>query len=447
MKNRIYLKVGMIILVAILLLIPLGMIAGVVYERSAYRNDVIRDIERTWTGSQTLAGPVLAVPYLVDVTESFTNKKTGLKDTRTRSLEKHLYLVPDSLHIDSRVDTESRSRGIYTVPVFTSQQIIRGEFRVSDLDALAETTEGFVRWGNPTLNLLVSDIRGIGANPVLTWNGVSHSFAAGSTVPHFPAGIHADVELTKGATRFPLEISLPLRGSQGLSYVPLARELQTAIQAGWPHPKFDGQFLPEKRDISDSGFTATWRMSAFATNAQAKLNECVLNDECHAVRNLAFGVKFFEPVDIYAKVTRSVKYGALFIALTFVAFFLTEVLSKSRLHPLQYALVGLSLAVFYLLLISLSEHIPFAAAYLIATLACTGLIGVYLGTALGKKSLARAITAGITLLYAMLFGILGSEDFALLMGSLLLFAMLATVMMLTRGIDWYGLGSTDDPLT
>ncbi len=441
MKFRVYTKVGMIILVALLLIVPLGMISTVVYERNAYRNQVINEIERTWTGTQRIAGPVLSVPYWVEVNEQFVSKATGLEETRTRRLMRHVYWIAQTLSITSNAETETRSRGIYSVPVYSSSHRLTGEFDVTKLLELKTETPGFVSFGQPELSLIVSDIRGIGGNPTLLWNGVEHSFKAGSSVPHLGAGVHAEINIAKNAKRIPVDITLELRGSQELSFAPLAKELTAQLKSSWPHPKFDGQFLPEKREISEQGFSSRWRMSSFATDAQGKLNDCANGGECHSLQQLSFGVNFFEPVDIYVKVTRAIKYGALFIVLTFVAFFLTETLTRSRLHPLQYALVGLALALFYLLLVSLSEHISFGASYAIATLACAGLIGVYLKGALGQSRLAAVFSVGIALLYAMLYSILRSEDFALLMGTFLLFAMLATVMLLTRRIDWYEMGA------
>ncbi len=447
MKFRVYTKVGMIMLVALLLIIPLGMISAVVYERNAYRNQVIHDIERTWTGTQRIAGPVLSVSYFVDVVEPFTNKTTGLEETRTRRLKRNAYWVAETLSITSEANTETRSRGIYSVPVYTSVHRLKGEFDATKLHELKAETPGFVRFDQPKLSLIVSDIRGIGGNPTLFWNGNEQRFIAGSSVPNMGAGVHAEIDVPQTSKRIPVDITLELRGSQELSFSPLANELTARLESSWPHPKFDGQFLPEKREISEQGFSSRWRMSSFATDAQGKLTGCANEGDCHQLHQLSFGVKFFEPVDIYVKVTRAIKYGALFIVLTFVAFFLTETLTRSRLHPLQYSLVGLALAVFYLLLVSLSEHMSFGGAYTAATLACAGLIGVYLKGALGQGRLALVFSVGIGLLYAMLYSILRSEDFALLMGALLLFGMLTTVMLLTRRIDWYELGGKEASAT
>lgn len=441
MTFKLYIKIGLILLLAVLLMIPLGMISMVVHERDSYRNQVIRNIESTWTGSQRVAGPVLSVPYWVDVTETTTNPQTKEKETHVRRIKRVLYRVPDSLTIDSEADTEQRTIGIYSVPVYTSSHQMHGTFDLSDLQSIPDEVAGFIEWGPMAVSLLVSDIRGIGGRPTLSWNRQSVSFEAGSALPNLTAGVQARVPQPKTFSEVPFEVTLSLRGSQELSFAPLANDLTATLTSSWPHPKFDGRFLPSERTISADGFSAVWNTSSFATDAAGKLAECVRGRECHSLEQLSFGVKFFEPVDIYVKVNRAIKYGILFIALTFVSFFLIETLTRTRLHPLQYALVGLALAVFYLLLVSLSEHVSFTASYAIATLACAGLIGVYLKGALQQTRLAATFSVGIALLYAMLFAILKSEDFALLMGSLLLFAMLALVMVLTRRIDWYSVGT------
>jgi len=443
MKFKEYSKVAVIVLVALLLAIPLGMIAEAVHERNNYRNEVIGDIERTWTGAQRVAGPVLSVPYLIDVTEPFINKTTGKEETRTRRYTRNIYRVARSLSVTGNAQTQIRSRGIYSVPVYSSELSFAGSFDVSDLKEV-ENLPGFVRFGQPAVSLSFSDIRGIEGTPALQWNGEALNFSAGSLLPNVGAGVHAEVSLPVTTQPIPVNIEVQLRGSQELSFAPLAQELTVQLESTWPHPKFDGQFLPEKRQISEQGFSSSWRMSSFATNAESKLSSCANNGDCYSLQQLSFGVKFFEPVDLYVKVNRAIKYGALFILLTFVAFFLTETLTHSRLHPTQYALVGLALAVFYLLLVSLSEHIPFARAYLVATLCCVGLIGVYLKSALHQGRLAIFFSGGISLLYGMLFFILRSEDFALLMGAMLVFLVLAIVMLMTRRINWYELGGQPD---
>jgi len=251
-------------------------------------------------------------------------------------------------------------------------------------------------------------------------------------------------------------IDVELLGTGALAFAPIGQETAVSLASPWPHPNFLGDFLPRDRAISADGFTAKWAVTRFATanNTLLRNDSAVamfLREHAQGAQHASqggrgfdtFGVKFIEPVNVYLQAERAVKYGILFVALTFAAFFLLEILKSLRIHALQYGLVGLALAVFFLLTISLSEHIAFGWAYLSASVACVGLLAFYIGHVL--KSAARGAAFGglFALLYAVLYGLLLSEDNALVLGSLLLFVALAAVMILTRKVDWYHLGSSD----
>mgnify|MGYP006185147329 FL=1 len=233
---------------------------------------------------------------------------------------------------------------------------------------------------------------------------------------------------------------MTLRGSQSISALPLGEQTLINIRADWPHPSFIGNYLPAKRDITDQGFSAEWQTSFFSTNLQEALNDCVLRRSCEAFNGRSFGVSFIDPVDQYLKSDRAIKYALLFIVLTFAGFFLFEVLKSLAVHPVQYALVGVALAFFYLLLLSLSEHIGFALAYLASASACVLLIGFYVCHVLHSVRHGLSFSAGLAALYGLLYGLLSAEDYALLMGSGLLFGVLGVFMVLTRKLDWYGVG-------
>jgi inner membrane protein len=222
----------------------------------------------------------------------------------------------------------------------------------------------------------------------------------------------------------------------------VGRDSRVELSSDWPHPSFIGEYLPSSREVSASGFKAHWQTSFFATNLEEALRDCVREDSCNALSARNFGVNFIDPVDQYLKTERAIKYALLFIGLTFAVFFLFEVLKRMAVHPVQYALVGMSLALFYLLLLSLSEHLSFATAYTISATACVALIGFYVSYVLHSAARGAGFAGLLALLYAMLFGLLGAEDYALLMGSVLVFGVLAGVMVLTRKLDWYGVGKT-----
>lgn len=442
MKYALGLKILLLLLLAVLLLIPLTMVRGVIFDRMHYRDQVVSDIERTWTGPQHVGGPVLTVLYDVEHTKKNFNKETKKYEYTTSTSQQEHYLLPQTLEVSADVATETRARGIYTVPVFNSAFEITGQFDISELHQLSKTIKGFKRWNQAFISLVVGDVRGIDSQPEMRWNNQAKSFNAGSVIPHLSSGVHASVNtlfdsLKASQNTAVFEIDLKLRGSRELMLIPLGDQTTARMTSTWPHPGFDGLFLPQKHQIDDSGFVANWAMSEFSTSVQQKFTSC-LSGDCSAFNQLRFGVQMVETVDVYQKVMRAVKYGALFIALSFITFFLTETLSAVRLHPLHYLLTGSALAMFYLLLMSLSEHVGFGIAYLVAAVASAILIGSYMSGVLRNHRFGLLFGGGIAVLYAMLFTVLRSEDYALLMGSALLFVVLAVVMTMTRHIDWYG---------
>jgi len=300
------------------------------------------------------------------------------------------------------------------------------------------------QFGQPFLSVGISDIRGISNDLQLRFNGMNLSFAPGSAEERFGAGVHAPLPAldSQGGQTLEFAFDLKLQGTEQLSITPVGRDSRVELTSGWPHPSFVGEYLPSSREVSTKGFKAHWQTSFFATNLEEALADCVQGDSCNALTARNFGVSFVDPVDQYLKTERAIKYALLFIGLTFAVFFLFEVLKRMAVHPVQYALVGMSLALFYLLLLSLSEHLSFALAYAIAATACVLLIGFYVSHVL--HSVLRGTLFGLLLaaLYGLLFALLSAEDFALLMGSILVFGVLSGVMVLTRKLDWYGVGRT-----
>ena len=439
MQTRLAIKIAIVAALIVFLLIPLSMIRGVIDERAGYRHHVERDIANTWTGSQLVLGPVLSLPYQLKHEEKIWDEQRARYEIKETLRWEAVHLIAERLSIAAVVATEKRSRGIYSVPVYTAQLSVDGTFSVDALRQFHTETRGFVKWGGPQLSLAIADVRGIGLNPRLIWNGEALDFSPASVIPNLSGGIHADLPALEDQSDLPFSIEFELRGSRQLQIAPVAKDATARLESSWPHPKFNGRFLPVKTNVSADGFDAEWQVSSFSTSAQQNLDAC-LQSACEALRATSFGVQFIDTVDIYQKVTRATKYGILFVLLTFVAFFLTETLARSPLHPVQYTLVGFALTIFYLLLTSLSEHVSFALAYTIATSSCALLIGFYLTGVFKSAKQGFAYSGGITLLYLMLFTILRSEDFALLMGSLLIFLMLGAVMLTTHGLDWYRVG-------
>ncbi|HPQ96200.1 MAG TPA: cell envelope integrity protein CreD, partial [Thiolinea sp.] len=266
----------------------------------------------------------------------------------------------------------------------------------------------------------------------------------GSQLPEAASGMHARLPpLSPGQPRqLAFSFQLELRGMLELQYAPLAENTIINLVADWPHPKFSGALLPENRDISAQGFHASWRTSSISFNVNGALQQC-RQGHCNGLMENTVGFELHQPVDVYQQSERSIKYAFLFIILTFTVMHLLELLKKLRIHPVQYLLVGLALCVFYLLLVSLSEHLSFRLAYLLATLAGTSLLTLYFSAILHSHKLGLLLGGSLLTLYGMLYLILQAEDQALLMGSLLIFALLSTVMLGTRHMNWYALTGTD----
>jgi inner membrane protein len=408
---RLGIKAAAVLAILFGLLIPLSMIRGLVEERTRYRDDARNDIARSWTGVQTLIGPVLVIP----------------------SQDDSLFVLPETLDVKATLQTETRKRGLYSLPVYQARIEISGEF---DLARIAGA-------GDAVLGVALADNRGLIRPPTLQWAGHEREFASGSMLPASGGGVHAVLGTVDPAHpgRYAFQMSLELRGMETLQFVPVGNDTRVRLDAAWPHPSFVGRFLPVAYDVNGDRFTSEWRVSGLATEAERSWRG--KREGTVASLSSTFGVSLITPVDIYQQALRSVKYACLIVVLTFTAFLLVEVARRLMLHPVHYLLVGLALVLFFVLLLALSEHLDFGMAYLIAMIACVGLISAYAASILGSLANSAIVTLILGALYGMLYVILMSEDYALLMGCLLLFGALAAVMLVTRHVDWYGLGPRD----
>jgi len=432
-----FLAIGTLML---LLLIPIGMIGNSIDERQAYSEQVVQDIARSSSYNQTLVGPVLVVPYSkIERTWALNDKKE--KVVEERNLKGRLHFLPEELQVVGELTTESRQRGIYSARLYHADNQLSGAFLLPENFGIKKNYSDYT-FEDPYVAIGISDIRGIKNSLKLTFEQMHYGFEPGSELKILGDGVHANIPLSALTQKKELKFSLALniQGTERLEFAPVGKETHIRLHADWPHPSFIGDFLPVERSVSGSGFDARWQMSYFATNFAEHYYRCVNSNQCVEFGQRQFGVSLIEPINQYVKSDRAIKYALLFIALTFASFFLFEVLKRLQIHPVQYGLVGLALAFFYLLLLSLSEHIDFVLAYTISSVACVVLIGVYVSHVL--KSLPRGLgfTAGLSFLYALLYGLLNAEDYALLMGSTLLFALLGVFMLLTRKVDWYAVG-------
>ncbi|MBD2840161.1 cell envelope integrity protein CreD [Pseudomonas sp. JM0905a] len=436
-------KLGTIALLILLLMIPLTLIDGLIGERQTARDGVLINIAQSSSYSQRITGPILVVPYKRTVREWKTYEQTGQRHMEEREVSGRLYFLPARFNLTGNVDTEVRARGIYKARLYKSDSQVSGQILVPANYGIDENLADY-RFEAPFLTVGISDIRGIGNALKLRLNGQTLDFQPGSGDRMLPGGVHVPLAPMQAGIVQSLDFGfdLKLQGTSSLSVTPVGRDSRVELSSSWPHPSFIGEFLPSERSISAQGFSATWQTSFFATNLQEALAECVGEAQCDPFNTRDFGVSFSDPVDQYLKTDRAIKYALLFVALTFAGFFLVEVLKRLVVHPVQYGLVGLALAFFYLLLLSLSEHLEFALAYLISALACVALVGFYVSHVLHSWLRGGGFTLALAALYGMLYGLLSAEDYALLMGSLLVFGLLACVMVLTRKLDWYGVGRT-----
>jgi inner membrane protein len=447
MKNSFYGKLLVIFLLIIGLLVPRSFLTDLIYERTSWRQQAYDSIRQSWPGEQTLAGPVLVAPYQVTYRSTETLQTDGKKSAKAKVISKEatyddaVYIIPKQLNIDSRLESSIRYRGIYGVPVYASKVAVQGEFNFQALQEVAETHKNHkLVWGKPFLTVLVRDQRGIAAPPSLQWGDATLPFLPGSGLPNTEAGMTAKLPaLTKDSPKtVAFAFNIELKGMRSASYALLSDDTRIALKSNWANPSFTGELLPDKRDISAQGFTAEWRASSFSHNTGGLLETC-RKGNCAALLDKAVGADLIQTVDVYQQSDRSVKYAFLFITLTFIVLILLELLKKLRIHPIQYSFVGMALLVFYLLLISLSEHIDFGLAYASGAVASTVLLTVYFGAILRSHKLGLILGTGLSVLYSLLYVILQSEDNALLMGSVLIFTILALLMLSTRNLDWYAL--------
>lgn len=444
MKRPLLFKSITIAILIMLLMIPVSMINGVINERKSSQQEVVEEIAKSSSYSQKLVGPVLVVPYAKKTKEWKVDTETKVRYQVEIKNDGYLYFLPSAFEVDGKLKTERRARGIYEARLYHAENTISGRFDVPANYGIDEDPTDY-EFYLPYISMGIKDIRGIENGLKIQVDDSLIDMQPGSKLKMLGEGVHVIIkhpdQLQKSVVHF--KLNLVLQGTESLSVAPIGRDSKVTLTSDWPHPSFMGEYLPVNREIDATGFTASWRTSFFSSNMEGNFNQCVFSNECDAFNNRYFGVSLIDPVDQYVKSDRAIKYALLFIALTFAGFFLFEILKRLAIHPMQYGLVGLSLAFFYLLLVSLSEHIAFNLAYLIASSACILLIGFYVSYVLQSITRSLIFSGLLASLYGLLFSLLSAEDYALLMGSIMLFALLGVFMVLTRRLDWYSVGRSE----
>ena len=444
MQRTLLIKAVLVAITFAIVLLPLSMIHGIVVERAARQQAVLQDIAATSFGKQIFAGPVLTLPYAEEYAE-----ETGMgraKKMETRRIDRTLRLFPATMEMTGTATVGEKHRGLFKIRTFNWLATAHGDVVLDGKLKIERTrVDSRIVWGRPVISLALSDPRGLVDAPEFEWAGQRIGFERGSGMPGIASGLHAiaaPLDPTQ-PQHLPFSLAIGLQGTESLAIVPIADHNRVSLKSDWPHPSFGGQFLPqpESQQIGKDGFAAEWTVTALASNAQQQV-QALFDGQKEGLTSLDhLQVFFIEPIDIYSLSDRALKYGFLFIGLTFGSFLLFEVRKGLPVHPAQYGLAGLGLVTFFLLLFALSEHLAFWISYLIAATACIALLGFYLSAVLRGRNRGMSFSLMLTALYSALYGLLVSEDNALLLGSLLVFALLAAAMVLTRKVDWYREGA------
>ncbi len=439
MQKQWLLKAAVLLVLFLMLQVPLSMTRDLVHERSQYREQASALVAQSNAGPQTLVGPVLVVPFVQHYWVEEQNKDGQLvRIARSRSGQ--LSFLPRQLQMSSDVAVEQKPIGIFQVPVYRSHWQLTGDFELPVNYGIAMPELEQYQFELPYLAVSLSEQRGIKQLQPLHWRGEALPFVPGSRLPiNAEQGVHAALPALHHGGLFDFAVQLDIQGLKNLAVVPLGANSSWSLSANWPHAHFGGNALPDQKQLREDAVSASWQTSVLATNMPSRWQACVDENQCDGLLAQAFAVDFLDPIDVYVQSDRATKYAFLFVAITFGAFLLFEILKQLPIHPVQYGMVGLSLALFFLLLLSLAEHIAFAWAYSTAAAACIAVIVAYLNAVLGSWRRSLGFGVALAALYGALYLILGSEDFALLIGSGLLFALLSLAMLLTRHIDWYHL--------
>ncbi|MEN8258033.1 MAG: cell envelope integrity protein CreD [Thermodesulfobacteriota bacterium] len=429
-KNSASVKIGVIGFIILILLIPGSMISSLIHEREVRRNGVLNEISNKWGGDQLVSGPVISVPF--KVIHHYDTKKPVIET-------KYLHFLPEVLDIKGSLNPQIRHRGIFEAPLYHATLDIKGSFAPLDLDKLL-VNKTSILWDKAFLSMGIRDMAGIRQQmkgflddkEVVVNPGII-------TADVFSSGVSVALDIKPGRA-LAFHFQLQLNGSEELQFLPMGQNTKVNLKSPWQNPSFSGEFLPTDYEISETGFEANWLISHFNRNYPQSWQGSRKD-----IWSSGFGVKMYQGTDIYQKTTRTSKYSLMFIVFSFTAFFLAEVLTKGRVHPVQYLLVGFAITCFYTLLLALSEHVGFNLAFMVASLAVIGLVGAYTRSILGSR-MALVTSSLLIFLYTYLFITLQLEDYALLMGSIGLFALLGLVMYVTRKVDWYCLHGEPDKL-
>ncbi|MBL0145049.1 MAG: cell envelope integrity protein CreD [Chitinophagaceae bacterium] len=425
-KNKLILKSFFIAFLVLALLIPTFIIMYLVNDRKDRKQEVTREISNKWSAAQNVTGPFLTIPY----TDFDANKN---------AIKKYIYLLPEQLSINSTLEPEIRYRSIYKVPVFTAKPIVlKGKFSNNSI-ASAGINESFVKWNEAKLCVGISDLKGIKQQSI-KWNDSLLTMETGlpeNEIAYQGISVPINIDANFATSDGIFSIELNLQGSEKIYCSPLGSSTDVHFNSTWKSPAIDGKYLPDTERINNTGFEAAWAVSKFNRDFPKVFTSG--SNSIGSVKESSFGVILLSPFDAYAQTLRSLKYAILIIALTFFAYFFTEIFQRRSVHPLQYILIGIALVVFYTLLLSISEYLQFPLSYLIASTATVLLLSWYTQSIFKKTKTVLVFALLLSTLYLFIYVLIQMQDNALLFGSIGLFVLLALAMYLSRKIDWYGI--------
>jgi inner membrane protein len=432
------LQMGFITLLVLLLLIPLSMVNSVLQERLARRDDAVHEITSTWGSEQVVMGPVLVIPYKYE--EKVWNKEIVAGQwqqvERIETIKGNAYFLPAVLTADGQLSPDRLHRGIYETVVYSGKLNLKGNFSPPSFEELNIAPQQ-VLWNEAEIAISITDLRGAKETLQIKVADQVIPLKPGKRLAGFEGGVHARIPGLNGeAAKIPFEMSLTINGNRSLRFAPVGVNNDIQLKSSWPDPSFQGAFLPNDRKVSSDGFSAHWQVPYYGRSYPQQWTDKSKVDAAGMASSL-FGVDLVPLLDSYRYVERAIKYGILFIVLLFITFFLFEILSALRIHPFQYTLIGITLCLFYLGLLALSEVTSFTAAYWISAAVTSLLIALYSVKALHSPGRGGIIAAGLVSVYAFLFVILRLQDYSLLVGTIGLFLVLAIVMFVTRNLDWY----------
>ena len=434
MRNSITARMLVVGFLLLVLLIPLEFVKSLINERAYRQEEVVREINEKWGNEVLLSGPIVKIPYKVISEEKIFNEKSNSYYTKTKESIETAYFFPDKLNIISQVDTKPLNRSTYESCVYSAAIDVTGNFPIIDFSDTDVADENIL-WEKATVLLKTSNLKGIKTTPVVHLASEALSMTPQYSTEYLNTIQSNYIANAKEifAAPLPFSFDLKINGSESLKFLPIGKETDATMQSNWHSPSFDGNFLPEdtNKEISKDGFTASWRI--LQINRQFEQS---FFGHLPDLSTSAFGTKLIIPVDEYQKSERTAKYGFMVIGLTLLVFLLIQLVSKIYIHPFQYVMIGLALVMFYTLLISISEHSNFFNAYAIAAISVLALITVYSRAILKGFKFPLLICASLASLYGFIYVIIQLENYALLVGSIGLFLILAIIMFASRRIDW-----------